>query len=84
MAIIRDKAPTVGVGLKPCTPAQLALMISWGLGTTCYVQGCDNPANTIITDDPAGAYILCEEHYQQGNVPGGTEMPIVFPGTNDD
>jgi len=71
MAIIRDQGElSIGV---------LALAVSWGLRTTCYVQGCDQPITTICTDH-AEPFCLCETHYQQANVPGGTRLTIVFGG----
>ena len=55
----------------------LALAISWGLPGTCCVKDCDKCISTIIVD--TDNYTLCEEHYQQGNVPGGTTLTIVLP-----
>ena len=76
MAIIRG-------GDSP-TPGVLALAIHWGLETTCYVAGCDQPITTIISGGQNGMFCLCEEHFQQANVPGGTTLSIVFPGGNDE
>ena len=60
-----------------------ALMICWGLKTRCYVEGCNRNASTICTDYPQGAFCLCEEHFQQGNVPGGTTLTIVIEEGSD-
>ena len=56
---------------------ELALAIDWGLPTECCVKGCDNLISTIIVDEDK--YTLCEDHYQQGNVPGGTMLTVVIP-----
>lgn len=61
------------------SPAQLALMIEWGV-RRCNVQGCKNKPNTIVTGMMEDHTILgfCEKHYQEGNVPGGAKFTLVF------
>ena len=56
-----------------------ALCISWGL-TRCNQRGCQNYPNTIIQGASPGIplFALCEEHFQQGNKPGGTKFDLVF------
>jgi len=61
-----------------------ALLIEWGI-KRCNQRGCTNDPNTIVTlsadESPTGASLwfgLCEEHYQMGNVPGGTTYDLDF------
>jgi len=71
MKIIRDDD---GIGLGGAV-----LCIEWGL-TRCNQKGCHNPPNTIIqgASPAAPLFALCEEHFQQGNVPGGTKLTLEF------
>jgi hypothetical protein len=61
------------------SPAQLALMITWGV-KRCNVAGCKHRPNTIATGLMEDGTILgfCEEHYQQANVPGGSKFTLEF------
>lgn len=73
MKIIRDDE---GHGLF-----MIPLFVEWGI-KRCNVKGCTAKPNTIITQlgdgiSPAG---LCEEHFQQGNVPGGAILEFVWDG----
>lgn len=70
MKIIRDEGPDFG---------GRALCIEWGL-TRCNQAGCRNAPNTIIqgASPEAPLFALCEEHFQQGNVPGGTKLSLEF------
>jgi len=74
MKIIRDEEP----GL-----AMAALCINWGV-RRCNVKGCKAKPTTIIAGHKAvrAVYGLCEEHFQQGNTPGGTVF--VFEWDNYD
>jgi len=67
--IIRGTEPWAGLETR-------ALAIDWGMRTTCYVKDCEEPISTIIRGEHH--YALCEAHYQQGNVPGGTTLSIVL------
>jgi len=55
-----------------------ALCIDWAI-RRCNQRGCTKRPNTIIAgaEGAGGAFGLCEEHYQQGNVPGGTHYDLV-------
>lgn len=73
MRIIRDEE-FGGVMMIP-------LFVDWGI-RRCNVAGCTNKPNTIIANVDVGngrqCFGLCEEHFQQGNVPGGTEYHLEF------
>lgn len=71
MNIIRDKE--MG-GL-----AMIPLLVDWKV-KRCNVKDCKNKPNTIITatSDEVPVYGLCEEHFQQANVPGGTRFTLDF------
>ena len=62
-----------------------ALCIEWGL-TRCNQKECRNPPNTIIqgASPQASLFALCEQHYQQGNVPGGTKLSLEFGPLEDE
>ena len=57
----------------------LALCMEWGL-TRCNQRGCHNAPNTIIqgASPQAPLFALCEEHFQQGNTPFGTDLQLEF------
>jgi len=59
------------------------LAIDWGI-RRCAVMGCEETRITAIMNGVPGpeedeilpAFGLCEKHYQQGNVEGGTTMEL--------
>lgn len=57
----------------------IPLLIDWGI-KRCNVEGCKSVPNTIVTQMGEGVPVagFCEKHYQQGNVPGGTNYKLVF------
>lgn len=65
MSIIRDE--------QQLSLWATALCIDWGV-LRCNVVGCRERPNTIVTDGIPGKLRigLCEAHYQQVIVPGGT------------
>lgn len=65
--IIRDNTPLGNIATQ-------ALIMEWHLSRYCQVQGCSNDANTIIRGEYT--YTLCEEHFQQGNQPGGCKLTL--------
>ena len=69
MHIIRDEV-TFGLAMIP-------LFVDWNV-RRCNVDGCTDRPNTIVTGTEAEIFGLCEEHYQEGNVPGGTTYNLVF------
>ena len=71
MKIIRD--PECGI------VTMLPLFMSWGI-RRCSVKGCRNRPSTIVADSEHGlkACGFCEEHFQQGNVPGGCNFTLEF------
>lgn len=71
MKIIRDEE-TFGIMMIP-------LLVQWGI-RRCNVEDCTNRPNTILTKprEDISAMGLCEECFQQGNVPGGTNYKLVF------
>ncbi len=73
MKIIRDEEMH-GLFMIP-------LLVDWGI-RRCNVDGCKSKPNTIITKprDDISAMGLCEDCYQLGNVPGGTNYKLVFDG----
>lgn len=72
MKVIRDLADPIGMSV---------LLIDWGL-RRCNQKGCTAKPNTIISPQGSNGAIsvfgLCEGHYQQGNVPGGTKFELIF------
>ena len=69
MKIIRDEQ-NGGLFMIP-------LLVDWHI-RRCNVVGCRNKPTTIIAGDAhwkeatgLGAFGMCEEHFQQSNVPGG-------------
>lgn len=71
MKIIRDEQ-LCGIGMIP-------IFVEWGI-KRCNVAGCKNKPNTIIANLQADLppFGLCEQHYQQGNVHGGTHFDLEF------
>ena len=70
MNIIRDEE---GHGLF-----MIPLWSQWGI-RRCNQAGCREVPSTIIANSGAGrVFGLCETHFQQGNVPGGTKYRLVF------
>ena len=71
MQIIRDEE-TNGLMMIP-------LLHDWGI-RRCNAVGCREKPNTIIAGAApnVSAFGLCEEHFQQGNVPGGTKLSLEF------
>jgi len=71
MQVIRDEE-THGLMMIP-------LFVEWGI-RRCNVKGCREKPNTIITGAApnVSAFGLCEAHFQQGNVPGGTHLSLEF------
>ena len=69
MKIIRDEECN-GLFMIP-------LFVDWKV-KRCNQEGCRAKPNTIITGTKAGVFGLCEEHFQQGNKPGGTKFNLVF------
>ena len=70
MNIIRDEE-CGGIFMIP-------LWSQWGV-RRCNQAGCREVPNTIITNSGAGrVFGLCEKHFQQGNVPGGTKYSLEF------
>lgn len=71
MRIIRDE-DMFGLMMIP-------LLVDWNI-RRCNVKGCKSRPNTIITDLASDVPMagFCEEHYQQGNVKGGTTFTLVF------
>ena len=69
MRIIRDEA-TNGLMMIP-------LFVDWHI-RRCNIVGCHEKPNTIIAGTEAGAFGLCEEHFQIGNVPGGATIQLEF------
>lgn len=67
MKIIRDEE---GFGLF-----MIPLFVDWGI-KRCNVVDCTEKPNTIITNTDAPIFGLCEEHFQEGNVPGGTNYSL--------
>ncbi len=57
----------------------IPLLVDWKI-RRCNVEGCKNTPNTIITKprDDISAMGLCEECFQKGNKPGGTNYKLVF------
>ena len=52
------------------------LLLNWGITDECHVARCSNRPSTIVIglNKRIPKLAICEEHYQQGNVPGGTTM----------
>ncbi|HLE79671.1 MAG TPA: hypothetical protein VJA25_00080 [Dehalococcoidia bacterium] len=71
MQIIRE-ADGVSFGM-------LALFIDWGI-RRCNQKGCATRPTTIIAGAGEGVPVfgLCEEHFQQGNTPGGAAYELVW------
>ena len=70
MKIIRDEE-CYGIFMLP-------LLTEWGI-RRCNQAGCQEVPNTIIAASGAGrVFGLCEAHFQQGNVPGGTKYSLEF------
>jgi len=53
------------------------LAITWDMRPACYVDGCEEALTTIIQEG-GDRFALCEEHFQEANVPGGTTLNIKF------
>ncbi len=72
MKVIRGEGPLGDI-------ETMALCIEWGV-RRCNQKGCRNKPNTIISGASKAVPLfgLCEEHYQQGNVPGGTSLSLEF------
>jgi len=64
MKVIRDE--------ETCGIAMIPLFVDWNI-RRCNVKGCTQKPTTIVTELGESIPIvgLCEEHYQQGDVPGG-------------
>lgn len=72
MKIIRDEE---GHGLF-----MIPLLVEWGI-KCCNVVDCKSQPNTIIAGmENAPMFGLCEEHFQQGNVSGGTTLELEWEG----
>lgn len=69
MRIIRDEE-CFGLMMIP-------LLCDWNI-KRCNVEGCKSKPNTIIAGTKAGMFGLCEEHFQEGNVEGGTTYQLEF------
>lgn len=71
MRVIRDKEePRPSIHM-------ILMMLDWGI-RRCNVKGCTNEPNTVIAGLAVGIVGLCEEHFQQGNVPGGSQFDLEF------
>jgi hypothetical protein len=59
--------------------AMIPLLHDWGI-TRCNVEGCTNKPNTIIGNmgDNIPVFGLCEDHFQQCNVEGGSHLTLDF------
>lgn len=57
----------------------MPLFCQWGI-RRCNQKGCTEKPTTIIATqgDDLPVFGLCEIHFQQGNVPGGTKFNLVF------
>ena len=55
----------------------IPLFVDWKV-RRCNQEECKAKPTTIITGTEAGVFGLCEEHYQQGNQPGGTKYNLIF------
>ena len=71
MQIIRDEE-LGGIAMIP-------LFVQWGI-RRCNVEDCTEIPNTIIREIAPGVAFagFCEEHFQEGNQPGGISMSLVF------
>jgi len=70
MKIIRD--PELGI------VTMLPLFMSWKI-RRCNVKDCREKPTTIISEpDKKLLFGLCEEHFQQGNKPGGCNYSLEF------
>jgi len=70
MTIIRD--PELGI------VTMLPLFMDWNI-RRCNVKDCRTKPTTIISEpDQKLIFGLCEEHFQQGNVPGGCTYNLEF------
>ena len=77
MKIIRDPYGMTSLNM-------LALLITWNM-RRCNFTGCRARPNTIISmpaEETGGAgaitYALCEDHFQQFNVPEGGTISLEF------
>lgn len=71
MKIIRDEE-CAGIMMIP-------LLVDWHV-RRCNVKGCTEKPNTIITQAAPDVPVfgLCEQHFQQANVEGGTKFSLEF------
>ena len=71
MKVIRDEE---GFGLF-----MIPLFVDWKI-RRCNQRDCKEKPNTIIAGagENVPAFGLCEEHFQQGNVPNGTKYNLEF------
>ena len=67
MTIIRDNE-LGGIMMIP-------LLVDWDI-RRCNVRDCKTSPNTIVKDKGAPIHGLCEDHFHQGNVPGGTTYTL--------
>jgi len=59
--------------------AMIPLLMDWGI-RRCNVKGCLEKPTTIVTQlaENVPACGFCEKHYQEANVPDGTNFTLVF------
>jgi hypothetical protein len=69
MKIIRDEE---GFGIF-----MIPLFVDWHI-KRCNIKGCTEEPNTIITGTQAGAFGLCEKHFQEGNQGHPVEIKLEF------
>ena len=71
MKIIRDEEYG-GIMMIP-------LFCDWNI-RRCNVRGCRNKPTTIIAQarEDIPVFGLCEEHFQEANVPGGAKFDLEF------
>ena len=68
MKIIRDEE---GFGLF-----MIPLFVDWHV-KRCNVEGCTSKRTTIVTEmEEVPIFGLCEEHFKQANVLGGTKFDL--------